>query len=292
MENGPEMPAPTTTSAATALPQADPMVPSLGRVVARRDEIAGIVTLEIEAPGWAGFLPGQFNMLGRPGLGEIAISLSGPAEDAGRIVHTIRDVGAVSHGLSSLAPGDPILLRGPYGAPWPVAAAEGADIVVIAGGLGLAPVRPILYHVLAHRDRYGQVSLLYGTRSPDDILYRAELARWRGRFDMTVEVTVDHAQPGWHGDVGVVTRLVSRAGFDPAKTRAFVCGPEIMMRFAANELTDAGLPETAIHLSMERNMECGIGLCGHCQLGPYFVCRDGPVFDWGRMRPLMAIKEL
>lgn len=271
---------------------ADPMVPVLGRVTARRNEIGGVTTLEVAAPGWAGFQPGQFNMLSLFGVGEVAISISGPASDAGRIVHTIRNVGAVSGALAALEEGTVLGLRGPFGAPWPVDAAKGRDVVVVAGGLGLAPVRPILYHLLENRDDYGKVSLLYGARRPEEILYSQELSDWRARLDMGVEVTVDHAGPGWHGHVGVVTTLMKGADFDPAATTAFVCGPEIMMRFAALALVDAGLAPTDIHLSMERNMQCAIGLCGHCQLGPIFICRDGPVFDWATVKPLMAVKEL
>lgn len=270
----------------------DPMVPVLARVLSRHEEVPRVVTFEVEAPGWQGFEPGQFNMLSLFGVGEIAISVSGDPAVTGRITHTIRDVGAVSHALTELQPGATMGLRGPYGVPWPVAGAEGRDILVIAGGLGLAPVRPIIYHILNNRDRYGQVSLLYGTRGPTDILFREQLGQLRARFDLQVEVTVDHAAPGWNGDVGVATELIGRAAFEPSNTTAFVCGPEIMMRFAARGLTDAGVDAEDIYLSMERNMHCAIGLCGHCQLGPVFVCKDGPVFDWKLLQPLMAIQEL
>ena len=270
----------------------DPMVPVIARITSKVEEVPGVVTFEMEAPGWNGSGPGQFNMLGLLGVGEIPISISGPPSDKGRIVHTIRDVGAVSGAMAALDAGAVMALRGPYGVPWPVEAAEGRDVIVAAGGLGLAPVRPILYHLLENRGRYGRVTLLYGTRRPEEILFAEELQAWRSRFDMEVEVTVDHAAPGWYGNVGVVTSLVRPSSIDPARTTAFVCGPEIMMRFTANALTDAGMDESDIYLSMERNMQCAIGLCGHCQLGPVFVCRDGPVFDWAQMKPLMAVKEL
>jgi len=270
----------------------DPMVPTLARILRKRVEIPGVVTFELEAPGWQGFAPGQFNMLSLFGVGEIAISVSGYDAEPDRIVHTIRDVGATSHGLSLLEEGDTMGLRGPYGVPWPVADAAGRDVVVVAGGLGLAPVRPILYHLLANRGDYGKVTLLYGARRPEEILFTEELGQWRAQLDMDIEVTVDHASPGWHGHVGVVTTLFRGADFNPDTTTAFVCGPEIMMRFAANALTDAGVAADDIYLSMERNMQCGIGLCGHCQLGPYFVCKDGPVFTWGQMRRVMTVKEL
>jgi NAD(P)H-flavin reductase len=273
-------------------PPTDPMVPSLARITRRTEEIPDVVTFEMEAPGWPGFAPGQFNMLGLFGVGEIPISISGPDSQPDRLVHTIRAVGPVSDAIAALEAGAALGLRGPYGLPWPVAAARGRDVVVAAGGLGLAPVRPILYHLLENRDDYGKVNLLYGARRPEEILFADELSAWRARFDMEVEVTVDHAAVGWHGHVGVVTSLFRIADFDPANTTAFVCGPEIMMRFAARALTDASIASADIHLSLERNMHCAIGLCGHCQLGPVFVCRDGPVFDWARLRPLMMLEEL
>jgi NAD(P)H-flavin reductase len=273
-------------------PHTDPMVPVIARVTGRTRELSGVVTFEMEVEGWPGFAPGQFNMLSVFGVGEIPISISGPVSDTTRIIHTIRDVGPVSHALAALSPGAVLGLRGPYGAPWPVQAARGRDVVVIAGGLGLAPVRPILYELMENRDAYGKVTLLYGARSPAEILFEKELGNWRSRLEMGVEVTVDRATNAWHGHVGVVTALLRGADFTPANTTAFVCGPEIMMRFGADGLTDLGVAATDIHLSMERNMQCGIGLCGHCQLGPVFVCKDGPVFDWATMKPLMRIKEL
>lgn len=270
---------------------ADPMVPLAARVTARTEEAPGVVTLTLEPPpGWTGFAPGQFNMLGRIGVGEVPISFSGDPRDGGRIVHTIRAVGPVSSALCALEPGDWLTLRGPYGDGWPLEEAEGRDVIVAAGGLGLAPLRPALYALLAGGARFGRVTLLYGTRSPADILYGAEHDRWRE--GMSVHVTVDHAEPGWRGNVGVVTKLFDRAQIDPARTTAFICGPEVMMRFAANGLVDQGAGAGSVFVSMERNMSCGIGLCGHCQLGPHFVCRDGPVFDWREMRPLMTVKEL
>ena len=268
------------------------MLPRLARVTARRRELADTVTLEMEAEGWEGFAPGQFNMLSVMGVGEVPISISGPMSDASKLVHTIRDVGAVSHALAGLGEGAVLGLRGPFGVPWPVERARGRDVVVMAGGLGLAPVRPVLYELIENRDQYGRVSLLYGARGPAEMLFPGELAEWRSRFDFEVEVTVDRAHSDWRGHVGVVTTLISLADFEPANTTAFVCGPEIMMRFAANALTDKGVAGEEIFLSMERNMQCAIGLCGHCQLGPVFVCRDGPVFDWTRVAPLMAVKEL
>lgn len=237
------------------------------------------------------YAPGQFNMLTAFGVGEAAISMSGdPA--AKRLIHTIRAVGPVSRALTELGPGDPIGVRGPFGVGWPMAAAEGKDVVLVAGGLGMAPLRPALYRLLGERTRYGKVTLLFGSRRPEDIVFRHEVESWRGRFDIDVEVTVDHAGMDWRGRVGVVTTLIAQLAMEPAKTIAMVCGPEVMMRFVAMSLFDKGLSEESVYLSMERNMKCAIGHCGHCQLGPTFICRDGPVFTYRRLKPLLGVKEL
>jgi NAD(P)H-flavin reductase len=273
---------------------AEPMVPTPARVLRRRRELADTWTLAIEPadPSLLRFGPGQFNMLYVAGVGEVAISVSGDPAAGDQLIHTIRDVGAVSHALTRLRPGASLGIRGPFGSEWPVEPALGHDVLVVAGGLGLAPLRPALYRLLAERERFGRVALLYGTRSPADILYPRELERWRGRLDVELEVTVDHAGEDWRGHVGVVTKLIPRASFDPAQTVAFVCGPEIMMRFAALALHDAGVPDAAIHLSLERNMKCALGHCGRCQFGPMLVCRDGPVVSYDRIAHLLAVKEL
>jgi NAD(P)H-flavin reductase len=271
----------------------DPMVPQIARVRRRRRDAPQVWTLDIEPQETAySFAPGQFNMLTVFGVGEVPISLSGDPAKGDRLIHTIRAVGPVSTALARLSPGDTVGLRGPYGAGWPMAEAAGRDVVVVAGGLGLAPLRPALYRLLAERSHYGKIALLYGTRSPADILFRHELESWRRRLDIDVAVTVDHAEAEWHGHVGVVTTLIARAAFDVHNALALVCGPEVMMRFAIAALRDAGLEDEAIYLSMERNMKCAIGLCGHCQFGTVFVCRDGPVFRYDRVRTLLALKEI
>jgi NAD(P)H-flavin reductase len=170
--------------------------------------------------------------------------------------------------------------------------AAGKDILIIPGGLGLAPLRPAVYHFLNHRDAYGNLELIYGARTPKDLLYCRELERWRGRFDFRVHVTVDTAGSDWRGHVGVVPKIISRARFDPPNTAAFVCGTEVMMRFTLLELMNQGLAPEQIYLSMERNMKCGVGLCGHCQLGPTLICRDGPVYRWDELAPLLEVPEL
>jgi NAD(P)H-flavin reductase len=265
------------------------MVPASYRVARRRQETHDSWTLELEPMGTelAPLAPGQFAMLYAFGKGEVPISVSRLPQ-----IHTIRAVGSVSAALCGLRRGDVVGVRGPFGTAWPVEAAEGADVVVLAGGIGLAPLRPAIDHVLEHRERYGEVVVLYGGRSPEELLYTAELERWRGRFDVQVQVAVDQAAAGWHGRVGVVTTLVPRADFDPDHTVAMLCGPEVMMRFGAAALQERGVRAEAIHVSLERSMKCAIRLCGHCQLGPEFICHDGPVFTWDRVEPLLRVREL
>ncbi|ATQ70518.1 Ni/Fe hydrogenase subunit gamma [Methylosinus trichosporium OB3b] len=269
----------------------DPMIPRVAHVRRKQRELVDVATLEIDA-GEFFFAPGQFNMLTVFGVGEAAISVSGDPADPSRLVHTIRAVGAVSRALTELSVGEPIGLRGPFGRGWPMDEARGRDVIVVAGGLGLAPLRPALYRLFAERENYGRVILLYGARSPQDILFRDELEQWRGRLDAEVEATVDHARGDWRGNVGVVTKLIARAVFDAPNALAMLCGPEIMMRFVADALGDRGVAPERIHLSMERSMKCAIGWCGHCQFGPVFICRDGPVFTYAQLRGLLATKEL
>jgi NAD(P)H-flavin reductase len=261
------------------------------RVVRETDDT---FSMTLEPPGSAAFrfLPGQFNMLYEFGTGEVPISISSDPARPERIVHTIRGVGTVTRSLWRRAPGEVVGVRGPLGNAWPVDQAHGHDLVIVAGGIGLAPLRPVVYHVLAHRGLYGRVAVLYGARSPRDLLYARELREWRGRFDVDVAVTVDRATAEWQGGVGVVTKLVGRSPFDPSAAVAFVCGPEVMIRFAAMALEGRGVAAESVFVSLERNMKCGVGLCGHCQFGPLFVCRDGPVFRYDRVRPLLALREV
>jgi len=238
------------------------------------------------------FAPGQFNMLYAYGIGEVPISISGDPARPQTLVHTIRAVGSVTQGMQRLKTGDQLGVRGPYGSSWPVVEAEGSDVVIITGGIGLAPLRPAIYHLLANRGLYGRVILLYGARTPDEMLYRRELEKWRGRFDMETLVTVDSAPTSWYGNVGVVTQLIRRATFDPLHLKVFVCGPEIMMRFTILELQKRDVPDDRVYLSLERNMKCGIGLCGHCQVGSTFVCKDGPIYRYDQIKSIIGKREL
>ena len=268
------------------------MWPTRYVVAARQAESKDTVTLTlrpvenpIEPPR-----PGQFTMLYAYGVGEVPISVSGFARGQ-ELVQTIRAIGAVTRALCAAAPGDMIGVRGPFGTQWQLSLAEGRDLLVVAGGIGLAPLRPALLAALAERARYRRVVLLVGARSPDDLLFARELETWRRR-GTSVRVTVDRADAGWKGDVGLVTRLIDGAVTDPARTAAFVCGPEIMMRLTAETLVTSGVPAADIRVSLERNMRCGVAQCGHCQLGPFLLCRDGPVVSYDQAAPLVGLREL
>lgn len=272
----------------------NPMFPRTYRVKQKRKELTDTFTLLLEPAGdrVPAPAPGQFNMLYIFGVGEVPISSSGDPADTFRLVHTIRAVGAVTAAICEKKSGDSLGVRGPFGNHWRVAEAEGRDVVIVAGGLGLAPLRPVIYHMMAHREKYGRVTLLYGARGPGDLLYGHEIEQWRGRFDMKVEVTVDTAGRGWRGNVGVVTTLVSEAQFDPARVTAMICGPEVMMRFTIRELQKCGIAAADILLSMERNMKCAIGFCGRCQFGPTFICKDGPVLRYDRISHWFGKREI
>lgn len=284
----------TVISPNPVTPSADPMVPMAFRIDKVKKELSDTFTLELVAEGGGAFpfKPGQFNMLYAYGVGEVPISISGDPADPTRLVHTIRSVGAVTQAMGELKAGEAIGVRGPFGTPWPVEAAYGNDLVIVAGGVGLAPLRPAIYQAMAEREKFGRLMILYGARTPEDILFKRELEKWRGRFDMEVLATVDRSTGKWGGNVGVVTNLVGKGGFDPLHTTAFVCGPEIMMRFAVQSLQKRGVSGGDIYVSMERNMKCGVGFCGHCQWGPHFVCRHGPVFAFDAIADIFTVREL
>jgi len=270
-----------------------PMAPRAFEVRSKRRDTADTWTLELEPRrgGALAFAPGQFTMISAGGCGEVPISISGDPAAPARLVHTIRAVGLATEAICAAGTQEVLSVRGPFGRPWPLAELEGADVVVVTGGIGLAPLRPAILALLAGRERYGRLQLLYGGRGPDQLLYEPELASWPA-LGMDVKVTVDSAGPEWLGHVGVVTRLVARSELDPQRTVALICGPEVMMRFAVAALAARGVAPDRVYASMERNMQCGIGHCGHCQLGPTLVCRDGPVYRWDELAPWLAIREL
>lgn len=273
--------------------QTSAMAPVSYRVRSKVVENADSVTLvlepvDVELPHP---LPGEFMMLYAFGVGEVAISTSGIASD-GALTHTIRAVGAVSAALCAAEPGMTLGVRGPFGTSWGLAEAAGRDLVIVAGGVGLAPLRPVLLGALDNRDRYGRVVLIAGARSQRDFLYASEIAAWQSDSRMETHVTVDVPIQGWAGETGLVTEPIRKLQLNPARTTAFLCGPEPMMRFGAQALIGKGMAESDIRVSLERNMQCGIGWCGHCQLGQLLLCRDGPVVGYDVARPLLEIEEL
>jgi NAD(P)H-flavin reductase len=279
-------------------PPVEPMLPVPFRVRTNRRETADTRTLELAnidgsaVPPWR---PGQFMMLYAFGVGEIPISISG--KPSGRtkpqntITHTIRAVGNVSQAICRAKPGSSIGVRGPFGTAWPIDEFSGHDILLIAGGIGLAPLRPVIYTLIANRSRYGRVCLLVGARTPDILLYPREMQSWKKR-GIDVHVTVDAAAPGWQESVGPVTTLISRIECQEGNATAFIVGPEIMMHFVVQSLIQRGISLDRIFVSMERNMKCALGFCGHCQLGPAFICKNGPVFSYATLEPWLRIRNL
>lgn len=232
--------------------------------------------------------PGQFNMIYLPGVGEAAISISG-ADDP--VVHTVREAGNVTRSLARLNVGDSVGLRGPFGSSWPIEECAGKDVILVAGGIGMAPLRPVICELVANRQRYGNVTLLIGARTPAGRLYAEEAAEWSARID--VQQTVDRAGSNWNGHVGVVTALLQRMRLDsPDNTVLMTCGPEVMMWYTVRTALSRGIPAQALWVSLERNMNCAIGLCGHCQLGSHFLCKDGPVLRYDRVASTMKVEGL
>jgi NAD(P)H-flavin reductase len=284
-------------TAAHSTPVANPWLTHTVRIAEITPEISGVATYDFEFtdPDQASryqFLPGQFNMLYLPGVGESAISLSAHPQARGRWSHTIRVAGNVTQTLARLGKGATLGLRGPFGSSWPIADFRDHDIVFVAGGIGLAPLRPAIYHVLECCSKYGQVTLLYGARTPEGMLYTGEYDCWSAG-GINIQTTVDRAPLDWKGNVGPVTILLDRLPLDrPDHTALLSCGPDVMMHFTAQSALHRGLTSEQIWLSAERNMQCAIGLCGHCQLGPEFICKDGPVFRYDRIAPFFRVEGL
>lgn len=272
----------------------EPMVPEAYRVRKVIRELADTYTLELESASGSPlhYAPGQFNMLYAFGVGEVPISMSGDPSQPHLLTHTLRAVGPVTQAICASGRDSVVGVRGPFGTPWPVEQAFGKDVVIMAGGIGLAPLRPAIYSILQHREKFGKFVLLYGSRAPENILFENELHAWRSRFDTQVNLTVDSASGNWKGNVGVVSTLISSIDLDLKNSLVFLCGPEIMMHFSILELIQRGFSKNQIYLSMERNMKCAIGFCGHCQFGPTFICKEGAVFRFDQIERFFRIKEI
>lgn len=281
---------------------ANPWLPRSARIEEIRPETPGVWTYRLCETGDVAarcyeFLAGQFNMLYLPGFGEVAISMSGPPLDKNSEIpsgwiHTIRQAGQVTGAIARMKAGDHLAIRGPYGKPWPIQSCEASDVVIMAGGIGLAPLRPAIYELLRNRGDYGRLILLYGARTADGLLFQHQYKAWIDA-GLELHLTVDRATAGWKGSVGVVPRMIDRIRLPrPEKTVVLTCGPEVMMRYAALGGLSRGIPPENIWVSLERHMQCAVGLCGHCQLGTTLICRDGPVFRWDRVQPLLTIHDL
>lgn len=273
----------------------DPMTPSPAVIQAIKPEAYGISTfsLAFAAPERAAayqFRPGQFNMVYLPGFGEVAISVSSDPAQPEVMGHTIRFAGNVTRALGRLKPGDTLGVRGPYGSAWPIEAAAGKNVILVAGGIGLAPLRPVILSLLRDRKDFDRLLLLYGARTPADLLYTAEFDDWRQR-GLEIFVTVDVADENWRGQVGVVPQLFYRLRLDHKRTIVMTCGPEVMMRFVIYEALARRTPKEAIYVSMERNMKCAVGFCGHCQLGPIFICKKGPIMNFAAVEPFFSKED-
>jgi NAD(P)H-flavin reductase len=269
-----------------------PYLPHPARVVARTNETADIVTFTLrfvdpEARDAYRFELGQFNMLTAFGVGEVPISIVSDPDDPTRLIHTIRAAGRVTGVMLGWKVGDVVGVRGPYGTGWPIAAARGREVVIVTGGLGCAPVVGVINYIFRRRDDFGTLHILHGVRTPHDLLYREQFERWRSHPRTRVYLTSDQPDRAWHYRVGVVTELFDELEVGAAAV-ALLCGPEVMMHAAARALRQKGIADEAIYLSIERNMQCGVGLCGHCQIGPVFCCKDGPVFSYAAVQPWLA----
>jgi sulfhydrogenase subunit gamma (sulfur reductase) len=273
----------------------NPHLPLEAQILERVDESPSVFTLRLrlcrqaERDGYR-FAPGQFNMLYLYGVGEVAISIVSDPDEPEHLLHTIRAVGRVTHGMARLKQGERIGLRGPYGRGWPLEDAQGRDVIVLTGGLGCAPVVSVINYIIARRAAYGRLTIIQGVKHADDLLWRERYALWDSLPDTQVLLSADHGGPVWPWHVGLVTGVFDQARIDGARSLVMMCGPEPMMRASVTELSRRGVAEDAIYLSMERNMQCALGHCGHCQYGAAFVCRQGPVFAYPDIKPLFDVK--
>ena len=290
---------PNTTSAPPTVdmqPTAiEAMLPYPARITAVTDEAYAIATYTLAFEDEAmrqhyRFRAGQFNMIYLPGIGEVPISVSSDPNEPQVLGHTIRYAGNVTRAISRLKVGHSVGLRGPYGSNWPLNRLRGADICIVTGGIGLAPLRPVIYDIIRRRAEFGRVVLLYGARTPPDMLYTAEFDAWKSH-KIQIWTTVDRADESWQGQVGVVPMLFYNIRLDPSRAAVLTCGPEIMIRFVIYEALARRISKERIYVSMERNMKCAIGFCGHCQFGPSFICKQGPVLSYAQIEPFFGVED-
>jgi NAD(P)H-flavin reductase len=280
----------------SAAPSASYLVPEPARIVEKRSFGPAIHAyrlrlLDRAARARFDFMPGQFNMVYVPCVGEVAISISSDPDDED-LEHTIRIVGRTTEVIDRLGVGDVLGLRGPFGSGWPLQEARWKDVLVVTGGLGCAPVTGAIDYMFRRRPSYGRISILHGVKKPEDLVHRERFELWRREPDTFVGLTADQPDRAWRDRSGVVTELFQEVEIDPERTLVFMCGPEVMMRYAVRILAGRGVPEERIHVSMERNMKCAVGLCGHCQFGPEFVCKDGPIFPYARIARFFGVRGL
>jgi NAD(P)H-flavin reductase len=277
------------------------LVPRPYRVIDKIQEVADIHSLHvvpIDGP-LPVFEPAQIGMLGAFGVGEAAISVSSATANADYHAYTIRRAGPITGALVDTPVGGVITIRGPFGRPWPLDRIDTGQLLIVGGGLGIAPLRAVIHGAVARLDRLDRVALVYGAKRPDQLVYRSDLAAWE-QAGVEVSLIVDEAAGGWDGAVGVVPSLLGRGGdgrgpgveMDWGDTTAFVCGPDVMMHFTATALERLGMSSDRIWLTFERNMQCGNALCGHCQLGPFIVCRDGPVASYAQVGRFHQVRGL
>lgn len=269
----------------------DPYLPLEAEIIERTQESPTIFTLHLRFLNPSHhdrfvFYPGQFNMLYLYGVGEVAISIVSDPEKKHILTHSIRAVGRVTRALAKLQTGDRVGVRGPYGRGWPLDQAKNKNIVVLTGGLGCAPSVSIIDYIVARRKQYGNLSILQGVKHSDDFIFRKKYAVWQKSPNTEIHIAADQAGPKWPWSVGYVTDMIHQINLVPENTVVMMCGPEIMMNTAINVFKKKDIPEHHIYMSMERNMECGIGQCGHCQYGGFFICKDGPIFAYSEIKEL------
>ncbi|MEI6863157.1 MAG: FAD/NAD(P)-binding protein [Candidatus Omnitrophota bacterium] len=253
-------------------------------------ETANIKTFTLKPKGDIGFRAGQFMEVSLPGIGEAPFTPSSNHNNRDTIDFTIMSAGRVTKLIHEAVPGDIVGLRGPYGLGYPLDSFKSKEIFVVGGGVGLAPLRALLYALFNEVDSYKKITVKFGARTPKDIVYKAEIDSWRTKANhVDIEISTDVGDDTWKGNVGLVTTILKKDGLDIENSVAIVCGPPIMMKFVTFKLLDLGFKDSQVYLSMEKNMSCGIGKCGHCRIGPYYACKDGPVFTYDKIKGLPNI---